>query len=151
MRALPSVLSDAQDAVNAGDATASLDVLRELFAWVGYQPNPAEAERLAQQRADPAEYLALPVVIAVNPQVPGQIAETPQGSMCVFTLQLVMPLGNLRASRLLLQNGHAENPADGMGMVLEGRWLLPRRKVATHVLQALGLEPPVALATGESA
>ena len=114
-------------------------VLRDLLVWLDTTPSPREHAQIVAMLADPARYLALPVVLQINPQVAGGIVQTSQGKMAVFQYLLAMPLNNLKASLILDASGQAANPANGMIPTLEGRWVLPRARVAAHVLQHIGL------------
>ncbi len=144
MRALHTVVAEAEQAVAGEDTGACASLLRELLEWVSFRPSPAEKERINQiPNADSDKYLSLPVTVQVNPQMPGGVADTPQGEMVFFNLQLVLPFANLRATRVLGANGQMENPADGMLPTLDARWVIPQGRIAPHVLQALGLLPPV--------
>lgn len=141
MRALPSVIVEAERVLAEGeDASAAL---RELLSWIGLQLNPAERERVKEMRGDPDRYVALPVVLSINPQAAGGITETPQGEIVFFQWLLTLPMRNLCASRVLGADGQVGNPAEGMLPLIEGRWVLPKGRVAPHVLRSMGLLPSI--------
>jgi hypothetical protein len=146
VRALLTVVADAEAALTDADQERYEPLLREILQWVGFRPSPAERERIAQiPGADPSRYLVMPVMVQINPNAPGGIAPTPQGDVAFFNLQLVLPMANLNATKVLGADGQLQNPAEGMHPLLEARWLLPRGRVASHVLQNLGLVSPVQL------
>ena len=68
--------------------------------------------------------------------------DEPQGEVLVITFQLTVPMANLRArSGVLTATGVPQNPVDEAVPMIEGRWVLPRRCVADHVLLAMGPRP----------
>lgn len=137
-RDLQTVVRDAEAAVADGDGSRALGLLRELVAWVGIQPNPAERERVAQMIRDPAmisQLVSLPAQIQRNLQAPGQLVDSPQGQLVVANLVLAMPLANLTFSRLKL--GMGEDPLADMLPILDARMVLPRARMNPRVMDVL--------------
>lgn len=139
------ILRDAEKlCASPGEQGKAVHLLRELLLWAGLSPSPAERERILAFQGNPAHYTTLPVQIQINQQAPGQIMplNTPQGVVetVVMHMLLAMPLGNLRTSTILGSTGEAANPCEGMMPVLDARFVLPRQRVAPHVLQQVGLE-----------
>lgn len=116
-------------------------VLTEIVAYLGPEPSPAEAKVLAAAGQAPAAYAAIPVGLALNPQIPmcAQPVQTPSGpvDMLVAHFALTIPLASLRASTVLGPDGNAQNPLDGIVPMIEGRLLIPRARLSASMQAAL--------------
>ena len=114
--------------------------LRDLLQFTNLDCSPTEAERVVQVGRAPTDYIAMPVVLVLNQQQPGGVAQTPHGEVAFFNFQLALPVANLHAiSTIIRADGQRENPAEGMLPMIEGRFVLPRSRVAPHVLEHMGI------------
>lgn len=110
-----------------------------------------EIQRLAAHGRDPADYLALPVDILVDPGQPVTIARDPKSGerVCVVPLALILPMGLLVEHRIADAQGQKRSPVDGILPVLDGRMVLPRACLSADGLAfieerpVLRVPPPV--------
>lgn len=137
-RDLQAIVRDAEDAVSRGDASRALGLLREMVAWVGLKPNPAERQRVAGMIRDPAlisGLVSLPVTIQRDMQRPGSLVSSPQGDLVVCPMLLAMPLANMNFSRVLITAG--QDPLGDMLPLLDARMVLPRARMQARVLDVV--------------
>lgn len=159
------------------DARRLADALRGLLDLFGLKPSPAEHRELlrALPGVNPKDYTVLPTIATpmapfpIPPQretvvIPNsQIVQGPNGEQALLMLlQVTLPLSMLKTSTVLQANGAASNPVDGMFPLLPVRLLIPNKRLAPAVAEALGtasqpesppvpFELPLGLLTGRRA
>lgn len=135
------------------DARRLCRALEELVSLFGLKPSPVEHREIlrAMPSVNPQDYTALPVIatpmqpIPIPPQretvvIPNsQIGQDPNGGqVLIMLLQVQLPLSMFKGSTVLQANGAAPNPVEGMFPLLPMRLLVPNKRLAPAVAEALG-------------
>lgn len=135
------------------DARRLCQALEKLVSLFGLKPSPVEHREIlrAMPGVNPKDYVALPVVATPMPPIPippqretvvipnSQIGQDPNGApVLVVLLQVALPMSMFRVSTVLQANGAAPNPVDGMFPLLPMRLLVPNKRLAPAVAEALG-------------
>ena len=100
---------------------------------------------------NPQDYVALPVVATPMPPIPippqretvvipsSQIGQDPSGAqVLIMLLQVQLPLSMFKTSTVLQANGAAPNPVEGMFPLMPMRLIVPNKRLAPAVAEALG-------------
>ena len=103
---------------------------------------PTEAAQIVSQGGDPADYVAMPCDVQLNPQGQLGLATVPGPNgpveVIIVSLALALPTAGLRMSRLLDSGGCMPHPLDGMLPMLTGaRLVLPKARLTPELVLAL--------------
>lgn len=135
------------------DASRLCKALEGLLVLFGLHPSPVEHREIlrAMPGVNPQDYVALPVVatpidpIPVPPSPKPQVvpnaylARDPSGQeVLTILLQVQLPLAIFKTSTVLQANGAPPNPVEGLFPLMPLRFLIPNKRLAAPVAEALG-------------
>lgn len=135
------------------DARRLCQALESLVALFGLKPSPVEHREIlrAMPGVNPQDYVALPVVATPMAPIPVQPSSKPQvvpnayaardpdgQELLIMLLQVQLPLAMFKTSNVFQANGAAPNPLEGMFPLLPMRLLVPNKRLAPAVAEALG-------------